>query len=67
MSVLLQISDPHFGTEQPPVVQALEAPGWNKNRASQLLRLKRTTLVEKIRAKGIAAPDSDLPPLRPRA
>ena len=25
MSVLLQISDPHFGTEQPPVVEALEA------------------------------------------
>ena len=23
MSVLLQISDPHFGTEQPPVVEAL--------------------------------------------
>lgn len=25
MSVLLQISDPHFGTEQPPVVEALTA------------------------------------------
>jgi len=25
MTVLLQISDPHFGTEQPPVVQALVA------------------------------------------
>jgi 3',5'-cyclic AMP phosphodiesterase CpdA len=25
MSVLLQISDPHFGTEQPPVVEALVA------------------------------------------
>lgn len=25
MSVLLQISDPHFGTEQPPVVEALAA------------------------------------------
>jgi DNA-binding NtrC family response regulator len=33
--------------------QALEATGWNKNRAAQLLRLKRTTLVEKIRSKGI--------------
>ena len=49
------------------IVQALAATGWNKNRASQLLGLKRTTLVEKIRAKGIAAPDSDLPPQRPRA
>jgi len=25
MSVVLQISDPHFGTEQPPVVEALAA------------------------------------------
>ncbi len=33
--------------------QALEATRWNKNRAAQLLRLKRTTLVEKIRSKGI--------------
>jgi len=53
--------------EQELIVQALAATGWNKNRASQLLGLKRTTLVEKIRAKGIAAPDSDLPPQRPRA
>jgi DNA-binding NtrC family response regulator len=33
--------------------QALEATGWNKNQASLLLGLKRTTLVEKIRSKGI--------------
>jgi len=52
--------------EQELILQALEATGWNKNRASQLLGLKRTTLVEKIRAKGIAAPDSDLPPTRSR-
>jgi DNA-binding NtrC family response regulator len=36
--------------------QALEATGWNKNRAAKLLGLKRTTLVEKIRAKGITPP-----------
>lgn len=35
MSVLLQISDPHFGTEQAPVVQALE----------QLARAQRPDLV----------------------
>jgi DNA-binding NtrC family response regulator len=35
--------------------QALDATGGNKNRAAQLLRLKRTTLVEKIRAKGLRA------------
>ena len=33
--------------------QALDATGWNKNRASQLLGLKRTTLLEKIRARGL--------------
>ena len=52
--------------EQELILQALEATSWNKNRASQLLGLKRTTLVEKIRAKGIAAPDPDPPPARPR-
>ena len=39
------------------ILQALAATGWNKNRAAQLLNLKRTTLVEKIRAKGIVAPE----------
>ena len=34
--------------------QALEATNWNKNRAAQLLLLKRTTLVEKIRSKRIS-------------
>jgi DNA-binding NtrC family response regulator len=52
--------------EEELILQALEATGWNKNRASQLLGLKRTTLVEKIRAKGIAAPDQDAPPARAR-
>ncbi|MGH9886304.1 MAG: helix-turn-helix domain-containing protein [bacterium] len=48
------------------ILQALEATHWNKNRASQLLGLKRTTLVEKIRTKGIAAPDPDAGLPRPR-
>jgi DNA-binding NtrC family response regulator len=39
--------------------QALEATGWNKNRAAQLLQVKRTTLVEKIRAKGLVAPEDE--------
>jgi DNA-binding NtrC family response regulator len=38
--------------------QALEATGWNKNKAAQLLGLKRTTLVEKIRARGILPPEA---------
>ncbi len=38
------------------ILQSLEATGWNKNRAAQLLALKRTTLVEKIRSKGLIKP-----------
>ncbi len=45
------------------ILQALEATDWNKNQAAKLLNLKRTTLVEKIRAKGLKrtenAEDSD--------
>jgi transcriptional regulator with GAF, ATPase, and Fis domain len=37
--------------------QALDATRWNKNRAAQLLQVKRTTLVEKIRSKGLAPPE----------
>jgi len=35
--------------------QALERTGWNKNRAAQLLGINRTTLVEMVKRKGIAA------------
>jgi DNA-binding NtrC family response regulator len=38
------------------ILQALEATGWNKNQAAGLLGLKRTTLVEKIRSKGLTRP-----------
>jgi len=41
------------GFETDLILQALEATGWNKNQAARLLRLKRTTLVEKIRSKGL--------------
>jgi transcriptional regulator with PAS, ATPase and Fis domain len=40
------------------ILQALTLTSWNKNRAAQLLGLKRTTLVEKIRSKGIVAPET---------
>jgi len=33
--------------------QALEQTQWNKNRAAQLLGLNRTTLLEKIKKKGL--------------
>jgi len=38
------------------ILQALDTTGWNKNQAARLLGLKRTTLVEKIRAKGLTKP-----------
>ncbi len=40
------------------ILQALEQTGWNKNRAAQRLGLNRTTLLEKIKKKGLEkAPD----------
>ncbi|MCG8592329.1 MAG: sigma-54 dependent transcriptional regulator, partial [Proteobacteria bacterium] len=35
------------------ILQALEHTHWNKNRAAQLLGLNRTTLLEKIKKKGL--------------
>ncbi len=36
------------------IMQALERTGWNRNKAASLLNLNRTTLVEKIKKKGLA-------------
>ena len=33
------------------ILQALERTGWNKNRAAAILRMNRTTLVEKLKKK----------------
>jgi DNA-binding NtrC family response regulator len=38
------------------IVQALEQTHGNKNKAAQLLGLNRTTLLEKIKKKGLADP-----------
>jgi DNA-binding NtrC family response regulator len=38
------------------IVRALEKTGWNRNQAALLLRLNRTTLVEKIKKKGLRPP-----------
>ncbi len=35
------------------ILRALEKTGWNRNQAAILLRLNRTTLVEKIKKKGL--------------
>jgi DNA-binding NtrC family response regulator len=41
------------------ILQALEQTHWNKQRAAQLLGLNRTTLLEKIKKKGLRAEESD--------
>ena len=38
------------------IAQALEQTRWNKNRAAQLLGLNRTTLIEKIKKRGLQRP-----------
>ena len=35
------------------ILKALEKTGWNRNQAAILLKLNRTTLVEKIKKKGL--------------
>jgi transcriptional regulator with PAS, ATPase and Fis domain len=42
--------------EERLILQALERTGWNKNRAASLLRLNRTTLVEKLKKRGMLQP-----------
>jgi transcriptional regulator with PAS, ATPase and Fis domain len=39
--------------------QALERTGWNKNRAAAVLRMNRTTLVEKLKKKGSGFPPAE--------
>jgi DNA-binding NtrC family response regulator len=41
------------------IEQALEHTHWNKNRAAGLLGLNRTTLIEKIKKRGIIPPEDD--------
>lgn len=42
------------------IMQALEKTGWNRNQAALLLRLNRTTLVEKMKKKGLKPNELDL-------
>lgn len=42
------------------ILKALEKTGWNKNQAALLLRLNRTTLVEKMKKKGLNSTQADL-------
>ncbi len=41
------------------ILRALEKTGWNRNQAALLLKLNRTTLVEKIKKKGLK-PSNDM-------
>ncbi|MEM9176120.1 MAG: sigma-54 dependent transcriptional regulator [Myxococcota bacterium] len=41
------------------IEQALDHTHWNKNRAAGLLGLNRTTLIEKIKKRGVRPPDAD--------
>jgi DNA-binding NtrC family response regulator len=45
------------------ILRALEKTGWNRNQAALLLRLNRTTLVEKIKKKGLRPPGGTDPGL----
>lgn len=40
------------------IMKALEKTGWNRNQAALLLKLNRTTLVEKIKKKGLRPPEA---------
>jgi len=40
------------------ILRALEKTNWNRNQAAQILGLNRTTLVEKIKKKGLRPPDT---------
>lgn len=39
------------------ILRALEKTGWNRNQAAILLKLNRTTLVEKMKKKGLRPPE----------
>ena len=54
----ISLKDVVDGFESRVITQALEKTQWNKNRAAKLLGVNRTTLVEKIKKKGL---DADRP------
>ncbi len=50
----LSVRDLVDDVETDLILQALEQTHWNKNQAAPLLGLNRTTLIEKIKKKGLA-------------
>jgi DNA-binding NtrC family response regulator len=45
--------------EKTLILQALEQTGWVKNRAAKLLRMNRTTLIEKMKRQNLMAPNHE--------
>tara|TARA_B100001093_G_C26806597_1_gene1005765 strand:+ start:615 stop:1604 length:990 start_codon:yes stop_codon:yes gene_type:complete len=45
--------------EERLIRQALDRTGWNKNKAASLLRMNRTTLVEKLKKKEMLSPNEE--------
>lgn len=52
----LNLADAVLTYENALIVQALERTSWNKNQAAQLLQMNRTTLVEKLKKRGLMEP-----------
>lgn len=50
----INLKDAVEGFENALILQALERTGWNKNQAATILRMNRTTLVEKLKKKKFA-------------
>ena len=49
----LKLADAVEAFENSLILQALEKTDWNKNQAAQLLQMNRTTLVEKLKKRGL--------------
>jgi len=56
----LKLSEAVDRYETTLMLQALERTGWNKNQAAQLLKMNRTTLVEKLKKKNLSPETADL-------
>ncbi len=53
----LDLKDAIEEFENALILQALERTGWNKKQAAELLRMNRTTLLEKLKKKQLEATD----------
>jgi DNA-binding NtrC family response regulator len=55
----LCLSSAVINLEKTLILQALEQTGWVKNRAAKLLRMNRTTLIEKMKRQNLMAPNHE--------